>query len=78
MATEYNDQLADDLHSAWMAMQTIRAGLPYDGSVWSGINHERWLKLAAAMRVITDLSSENFAFLEQKVHALTESLKENR
>jgi len=72
MATEYNDELADDLHSAWMALHVIRAGLPY-----GGINHARWMKLADAMRVITDLSSENFAFLEQKVHALTESLKEN-
>ena len=77
MDTEYNDELARDLHSAWMALHVIRAGLPFDGSVWSGINHERWLKLAAAMHVITDLSSENFAFLEQKVHALTESLKGN-
>ena len=76
MATEYNDQLADDLHSAWMALHVIRAGLPFDG-VLGSINHARWMKLAAAMRVITDLSSENFAFLEQKVHALTESLKEN-
>ena len=72
MATEYNDELADDLHSAWMALHVIRAGLPY-----GGISHERWMKLADAMRVITDLTSENFAFLEQKVHALTESLKEN-
>ena len=55
-----------------MALHVIRAGLPY-----GGINHARWMKLADAMRVITDLSSENFAFLEQKIHALTESLKEN-
>ena len=71
MATEYSRELSADLHTAWMAVQAIRSGIPFDT-----LNHERWMTLAHAMRVITELKAENFAFLEQRVDALTQSLKE--
>jgi len=73
MATEYSRELSDNLHAAWMAVQTIRAGLPF-----STLGHERWEKLHAAMGVITELKDENFAFLEQKVHALSAAIKEGK
>ena len=72
MATEYSSELRTDLHAAWMALHAIRTDLPF-----GALGHERWKKLHAAMGVINELKDENFAFLEQQIDALTQSLKEN-
>ena len=53
MTTEYSRKLSADLHAAWMALFDIRSNLPLDA-----LNQERWMKLATAMRVITELQSE--------------------
>jgi hypothetical protein len=69
MATEYSRELSAELHATWMALHAIRSDIPFDT-----LNHERWMKLADAMRVIVELKNENFDFLEQKIHKLTASL----
>ena len=75
MTNEYNRELSADLHTAWMAVQAIRAGIPHDGlGGFTAIDHGRWMKLADAMRVITELKAENFAFLEQQIDAMTAAI----